>query len=92
MLTPIRHASYSAFLVLICLGVLFQMLGAPITIWNLDGSQDDFVSGLLMGIAFHSAEPYTPPLFSYLFTPIMSTADYNFLYERMFFHPPPFTS
>jgi hypothetical protein len=44
------NARYPLFLVLICLSVLLHMLGAPIIFWDLDGSEDDFISTLLMGV------------------------------------------
>ena len=77
----IRHASYAIFIGLVCLGVFLQMLGAPVSFWSLEGSQDDFVSTLLMDLTVPSiASSYAPPL--------LSTVFYNFLHEHTPFRPP----
>jgi|GEM_PF-1653579 hypothetical protein len=71
---------------LICAGVFLQMLGAPISFWDLDGSEDDFVSSLLLGLAIPS-EPahFSTALFS-LLPPHASAPARYFLDEH--FHPP----
>jgi hypothetical protein len=84
-----RKANTFVFVTILCVGVLLQMLGTPITLWNLDGLDDDFVSVLLMGIAVHSTTHH-PPLRSYLITPLPSAAAYAFRHEHTLFRPPLF--
>ena len=76
------------FIGLICLGVVLQMLGAPISFWDLNGSEDDFISALLMGVAVLSGEPHYSPLHSSLLIRLISAPRYSFLYEHVLFHPP----
>jgi hypothetical protein len=85
------NARYPLFLGLICLGVLLHMLGAPIIFWDLDGSEDDFISTLLMGLTVHSDTPYSLALRSCLLTLLLSTVSYMFLHEHSFFRPPVFS-
>jgi hypothetical protein len=71
---------------LLCAGVFLQMLGAPISFWDLDGSEDDLVSSLLLGLAIPSAPAhFSTPLFS-LLPPHASVPARYFLDEH--FHPP----
>jgi hypothetical protein len=75
-----------SLITLLCAGVFLQMLGAPISFWDLDGSEDDFVSSLLLGLAISSAPPhFSTPLFS-LLPPQASVPARYFLHEH--FHPP----
>jgi hypothetical protein len=87
----LRNAGYAVFLGLVCLGVLLQMLGAPIIFWDLHGSEDDFISTILMGLTVHSDAPFSLPLLSFLLTIHISTASYIFLHEHSLFRPPVFS-
>ena len=76
------------FIGLLCLGVFLQMLGAPVSFWDLDGSEDDFISSLLMGVAVLSSDPHYSPVHSSLLIRLISAPRYSFLYEHVLFHPP----
>ena len=78
----------ASFVGLLCLGVFLQMLGAPLNFWDLDGSDDDLVSSLLVGLAVPSAQPHDMPLHSYLLYCDRSAPTYRLLYENLLFHPP----
>lgn len=78
------------FIVLICLGVVLQMLGAPISFWDLNGSEDDFISALLMGVAVLSDGPHYSPFHSSVLIPLIWAPSYHFLHEYVHFHPPLF--
>jgi hypothetical protein len=73
---------------LLCVGVFLQMLGAPVSFWDLDGSADDFVSSLLMGLTVPSAPPPYLPLLCHLVASHQSGAPPYPLYEHPLFHPP----
>jgi hypothetical protein len=87
-----RDASLAIYIGLICLSVFLQILGAPISFWMLEGSADDLISTLLMGLTFHATTSHYIPLFSSLKIPIPSTVSYNFLDEHVHFRPPLVTS
>jgi hypothetical protein len=76
------------FIGLLCLGVFLQMLGAPVTFWDLVGSDDDFISALLMGLAVLTREPHYLPLHSSFLVHLISAPPYSYLYEHVLFHPP----
>ena len=78
----------ASFVGLLCLGVFLQMLGAPLSFWDLDGSDDDFVSSLLVGLAVPSTPPHDMSLHSYLSHRDRSAPAYRLLYENLLFHPP----
>jgi hypothetical protein len=64
------------------------MLGAPVTLWDLDGSEDDSVSALLMGLTIISIEQHAPPVRTYFFPPLISPTPHYFLIPSIFFRPP----
>ena len=78
----------ASFVGLLCLGVFLQMLGSPLSFWDLNGSDDEFVSSLLVGLAVPSAQPHAMPLHSYLLHRDGSAPAYCLLYENVLFHPP----
>jgi len=75
-------------IVIICLGVLFQMLGAPVSFWDLDGSDDDFISSLLMGTCVHAESQHISRFLSFLSVVRISAPRYSSLQESFLFHPP----
>jgi hypothetical protein len=76
------------FIGLICIGVVLQMLGTPITLWDLHGSDDHFISVLLMGFCVLSCSQHFSPLYSSLSVIHISAPRYSFLSEHILFHPP----
>jgi hypothetical protein len=78
----------SSLIVLVCIGVVLQMLGAPISFWDLDGSDDDFISSLLMGACILTGDPHISRFHSFLTVVQTSAPRYSFLHEDFPFHPP----
>jgi len=78
----------SSLIVLLCMGVVLQVLGAPISFWDLDGSDDDFISSLLMGACILSGYLHISPFHSYPSIVPISAAGYSFLHEHFLFRPP----
>lgn len=86
--TNIRSSSL-LLIGLLCVGILLQILGAPLTFWDLDGSCDLVESSLLEGFAIVSDEPVLSPL---LRSSSLSSTDpltCPFAPQYLFFHPPP---
>lgn len=85
-----KWSSYSFVLILLmCSGILFQILGVPITFGDLSGSDDDFISHVLMGLSVLSGNNEHAPLHSFLSLAVISSLSYFFLHEHILFHPPP---
>ena len=72
---------------LLCVGVLLQILGAPLTFWDLDGSCDLVELSLLVAVAIISA---TPVLFT--IPGSLHVSEDSLIYRcsplHVFFHPP----
>jgi hypothetical protein len=77
-----------ALITLLCVGVLLQMLGVPVSFVDLDGSDDDFVSILLISSALPPAQLQDTLLRSSRFHPDRPASAYRVLRENMLFHPP----
>ena len=73
---------------LLCIGVMLQILGAPLTFWDLDGSCDLIELSLLSAVAIISAMPLLSPLLGSLYISEVSLT-YRLSPEDLFFHPPP---
>jgi hypothetical protein len=85
-----KFSSYPFVLILfMCLGILFQILGVPVTFGDLSGSDDDFISNVLMGLSVLSGNNDHAPLHSFLSLAVISSLSYFFLHEHIFLHPPP---
>ena len=72
---------------LLCIGVMLQILGAPLTFWDLDGSCDLIELSLLSAVAIISAMPVLSPLLGTLYISEVSLT-YRLSSEHLFFHPP----
>jgi hypothetical protein len=75
---------------IICVGIFSQILGAPVSYWELDGSDDDFISSLLMGASVHTEDQHISSFNSFLSLISISAPRYLFLHESFLFHPPIF--
>jgi hypothetical protein len=73
---------------ILCIGVFLQILGAPVTFWDLNGSDDDFISSLLMGASVQTEAQHISPFHSFLSVVPISGPQYSFLQESFLFHPP----
>ena len=82
----------SCLILIICVGVFLQMLGAPVSFWDLDGYDHDFISSLLMGACVHTEDQHISPFHSFLSVISISAPRYSFLHESFLFHPPIFCS
>ena len=74
---------------LLCLGVLLQILGMPLTFWDLDGSCNPVESSLLEGVAIISAGPVLSPVLHALYLSNTHSPAYRLSAQYLFFHPPP---
>jgi hypothetical protein len=70
------------------LGVCFQVLGAPISFWDLNGSDDVFVSALLMGLTVPSGEKPLLSSCNIVFAYILPPLIYRYQGRSSLFHPP----
>lgn len=72
----------------LCIGIVLQILGAPLAFWDLDGSNDLAASAQLEGFSLMSGAPVVAPLVHCVFS--FDTADptYQFSAAHLFFHPP----
>lgn len=73
----------------LCVGILLQILGVPLTSWDLDGSCDLMELSLLEDVAIISATPVLSPIFGSLYVSEDSLA-YRCSLLHVFFHPPMF--
>ena len=78
----------SYFIVLVCIGVLLQMLGAPVSFLDVDGADDEFISSLLRGACILTGDLHISPFHSLLSVVLTSAPRYSFLEEGFLFHPP----
>jgi hypothetical protein len=87
--THIRPLSWGGIL-LLCLAICFQLLGAPGTLFDFADSEDDFQASVMVGYTITSDTPvFFPSLTSFVgFTKNASTPMLLRLYN--FFHPPLF--
>ena len=74
---------------LICVGIVLQMLGAPLSFCDLDGSDDDFTSSLLMGFCVLGINLYYSPAHLSLLIGPIADSSYSFLYEDILFQSSP---
>ena len=74
--------------VVLCVGVLLQILGVAVSFWELHGSDDPFYISLMTGFALVSSEcPLSPLLTTVLqFTPLSFCIEC--LRPYLLFHPP----
>ena len=74
---------------LLCIGIVLQILGAPLAFWDLDGSSDLIASAQLESFSLTSRAPVVAPLLPCVCS--FDTADpaYQFSAPQVFFHPPP---
>ena len=80
---------FSFFLItVLCIGVAVQMLGVPLSLWELDGSSDIAGSSILEGFAVISNEPVLFPSSQSQFA--FSRIDHHYIHlgQHLFFHPP----
>ena len=87
-LLPSMTITKSFVIVFLCIGVVLQMLGAPVSFWDLDGSDDDFISSLLMGACVLSGGPHISAFHSFLSSAPIVAPQYSLLQEKLLFHPP----
>jgi len=86
--TNIR-SSFLLLIGLLCIGILLQILGVPLTFWDLDGSSDLVESSLLEGFAIVSNEPVLSPSLQSLYLSNTHSLAYLLSPQYLFFHPPP---
>lgn len=78
----------SFFIILVCLGVVLQVLGAPVSFGDLNGSEDDFSSSLLMGLSVPSSDFPLSSAFSSSSALLPSISTRKHLHLYFLFHPP----
>ena len=86
------HISWFSWcgILLLCLAICFQLLGAPGTLFDFADSEDDFQASVMQGYTITSDTPvFLPSLKSFVgFTKIASLPVLLWIYN--FFHPPLF--
>ena len=75
-------------ILLLCLGVFLQILGAPISFCDLNGSEDDFTSALLMGLTVPTAEQHLSLSSNIVFAYIIPASICRYRGRSELFHPP----
>lgn len=80
----------SCLIAFLCMGVFLQILGAPVSFLESDGSEDIFISSLLTGACVHTEDQHIPPFSSFLSAVSISARHYSFQHESLLFHPPIF--
>jgi hypothetical protein len=73
---------------LLCVGVFLQILGAAVAFWDVDGSDDPFMSSILTSFAVLGNESVFLVLLQCLFGVAMITVSYQQLRQDTLFHPP----
>lgn len=73
---------------LLCLGVFMQMLGAPITLWDVDNTVDIDYLSFLEGLAIPADSPLMGHARFILRNGGMALTPYSVLRDHSIFHPP----
>ena len=83
-----RSVARLLFVSALCCGVILQMLGVPVTFWDLDDTADFFSTSLLEGFAVPSNGPMVFPWSRAVFAAIVGERLYYSLSPPLVFHPP----
>lgn len=75
-------------ILLLCLGVLMQILGVAVSFWDLNDTDDPFAASLITGFAVLPADSVMSPLLQTLLGFTLTGASYEHLAHGMLFHPP----
>ena len=78
----------SWLILIICAGVFLQILGAPISFWDLDDADHDFTSSLLVGACVQTENQHISPFYSFLSVVSIPAPRYSYLHESFLLHPP----
>ena len=73
---------------LICIGVFLQVLGAAVAFWEIDGSDDPFISSILTSFAVLGNESVFLVLLRCLLGYALIRVSYQHLRQDTLFHPP----
>lgn len=76
-------------MLLLCLGTVIQMLGVPMSLWDLEGTSDPVASSLLEGFAIISDPINMNPLSMSQRVSDSRPPAYRVSPQYLFFHPPP---
>ena len=74
--------------VLLCLGVLLQILGVAVSFWDLNDTDDPFAASPITGFAVLPTDSVMSPLLQTLLGFTLTGASYEHLAQGMLFHPP----
>lgn len=75
-------------ILILCLAVCFQLLGAPGTLFNVADAEDDFQASVMMGYSIGTATvSFLPPLTSFFVFP-ENLSLCALLWSDVPFHPP----
>lgn len=73
---------------LLCLGVFLQILGVPVTFWDLSDSDDPFTASVQSGFAVLPGEWLLTPFFYCLLACPGVGPSYQHLHQYRLFRPP----
>lgn len=86
--TAVRATINFLVVTLLCLGVVLQILGVPISFWDFTDADDLFTASVATGFAILSPAFSASPLSQYLVGFGIRVLSYRHLSESMLFHPP----
>jgi zinc transporter ZupT len=73
---------------LLCVGVFLQILGAAVAFWDVDGSDDPFMSSILTSFAVLGNESVLLVILQSMLCVAMISVSYQQLRQDTLFHPP----
>ena len=83
------HLSLSLLAILLCCCIVLQVLGTPISLWNVLGSEDLVQASLLEGFSTPSHQPTFSVSSGKYFHPTPAPVTHETLLVTPIFHPPP---
>jgi hypothetical protein len=86
--TTLTAVSRLLIIALICIGVFLQILGAAVAFWEIDGSDDPFISSILTSLAVLGHESVFLVLLRCLLGVALIRVCYQQLRQDTLFHPP----
>lgn len=85
-----RRSTFVLLVILICLSVLLEILGVPVTFWDLTDSDDPFTTSIMMGLTVVSSPVAVSLLTEHLVSLTLLGPPYHYLGQPSVFRPPLF--
>ena len=84
------HITLLFLTAVLCLSVVLQILGDPLTFWDLTDSDDTFTTSVMTGLTVISAAMAMAPLVEQLVSLVLPPSNYHYLGQQSLFRPPLF--